>query len=496
MSKPGEHKMVQARILNYAQEVGWNFVSREEAEARRGKSGGQGCSPSLFFDELLDSKVREFNPLYSDAEGALIGVFKHLHTDIHGNRDFVDFLRNKGKFFDHEEKRERDLILIDYDDLNATPARRRNVYEVTEDWTFHIGHYGTREDVVFLINGIPVLVIECKNADKNEAIALGMDQIRRYHRETPELFVSQQLFTATDAIGFAYGVTWNIVRRNIFNWKLTESGFSNPLHGGKGGQECPPSFFNPHGEIDKTTHRLPHWQQGEAWVFVTWRLGDSLPKAKLDQWKAERAIWLTHHPEPWDDRTEAGYHERFSRQIDEWLDQGSGSCVLKDPANAKTVADALRHFDGERYELASFVVMPNHVHVVFRPLGAHALPEIMKSWKGFTAREINKRIGKTGTLWQDEYWDRLIRNERHFFKVAEYILENPVKAQLKEWEYLLWKKESGLSSPLPSSNGGQECPPSFHGGLENPPSVDIPGRLEARVKSFCSIPNILSFLKD
>ena len=76
-----------------------------------------------------------------------------------------------------------------------------------------------------------MLVIECKNAGKDEAIALGIDQIRRYHRETPELFVPQQLFTATDAIGFSYGVTWNTVRRNIFNWKLTEHGFSNPCSG-------------------------------------------------------------------------------------------------------------------------------------------------------------------------------------------------------------------------------------------------------------------------
>ena len=127
-------------------------------------------------------------------------------------------MRNRGKFFDHEEKRELDLILIDYDE----PAR--NVYEVTEEWAFHNGRYGTREDVVFLINGIPVLVIECKNAGQDEAIALGVDQIRRYHHETPELFVSQQIFTATDAIGFAYGVSWNTVRRNIFNWKDTQVG--------------------------------------------------------------------------------------------------------------------------------------------------------------------------------------------------------------------------------------------------------------------------------
>jgi len=520
MPTPGEQKAVQARILAYAEAVGWTFVSREEAEQRRGLKESGLSSPlgslrnagrnaraplSLFFDGLLDAKVREFNPRYAEAEGALLGVFKHLHTDIYGNREFVDFLRNRGKFFDHEERRERDLILIDYDDPT------RNVFEVTEEWAFHNGHYGTREDVVFLINGIPVRVIECKNVNKDEAIALGVDQIRRYHTETPELSVSQQPFTATDAIGFSYGVTWSTVRRCIFNWKLTESGFSNPLHSlGKGGLENPPSFFNPYGEIEKTSHHLPHWQQAQAWVFVTWRLGDSLPKAKLDQWKQEREIWLKyHHPEPWDEKTEAEYHERFSRQIDDWLDQGSGSCVLKDPANAKVVSDALRHFDGERYELASFVVMPNHVHVLFRPHGENALAGIVKSWKGFTAREINRRIGKKGALWQDEYWDRLLRNEQHFFKVAEYVRANPVKAKLREGEGIL---ESGLSGQLPERKGGLENPPSVDegkgglenppsvdegkGGLETPPSVEVPGRFEAKVKCFCAIPQVLAFLKD
>lgn len=223
MPTPGEHKTVQARILAYAEAIGWTIVNREEAEKRRGfdsevPPADRAKNRSLFFDDLLDAKVREFNPLYAEAEGALLGQFHHLHTDIYGNREFVEHLRNRGKFFDHKEKRERDLILIDY----ADPEN--NVFEVTEEWAFHNGHYGTREDVVFLINGIPVLMIECKNANKDEAIALGVDQIRRYHSETPELFVSQQLFTATDAIGFSYGVSWNTVRRNIFNWKDEEVG--------------------------------------------------------------------------------------------------------------------------------------------------------------------------------------------------------------------------------------------------------------------------------
>ena len=95
---------------------------------------------------------------------------------------------------------------------------------MTEEFYVHNGHYGTREDVVFLINGIPVLVIECKNATKDEAIALGVDQIRRYHVETPEVMVPEMVFTATEAIGFSYGVTWNTVRRNIFNWKHEQIG--------------------------------------------------------------------------------------------------------------------------------------------------------------------------------------------------------------------------------------------------------------------------------
>ncbi len=223
MSIPTEHKTVQARILEYAQDIGWTFVSRNEAEQRRGfdlnvaiDACAKGCS--LFFDDVLDAKMREFNPLYDEPKDALLNQLYHLHTNIYGNREFISYLRNEGKFFVRKENRELDLLLIDYDDPT------RNIFEVTEEWAFHNGNYGTREDVVFLINGIPVLVIECKNADKDEAIALGIDQIRRYHRETPELFVPEQLFTATDAIGFSYGVTWNTAQRNIFNWKDEEMG--------------------------------------------------------------------------------------------------------------------------------------------------------------------------------------------------------------------------------------------------------------------------------
>lgn len=230
MPKPGEHKTVQARILQYAHDIGWAIISRAEAEQRRGfdssgtSSQEKARHASFFFDDLLYQKVREFNPLYAESPGTLTSQLRRLSANIYGNRDFLTFLRNGGKFFHAAENRELDLMLVDYADIGREAHKRHNVYEVTEEYYWHNGHFGNREDVVFLINGIPVLVVECKNADKDEGIALGIDQIRRYHTETPELFIPQMAFTATDALGLDYGATWNTVRRNLFHWKHEQVG--------------------------------------------------------------------------------------------------------------------------------------------------------------------------------------------------------------------------------------------------------------------------------
>ena len=224
MPLPGEHKTVQARILEYAQEIGWTYVSQKEAERRRGfnpdapSPAAAALGASLYFDDLLYQKVRDFNPHYTEPPGALVGVLQRLQTNIYGNREFLTFLRNQATFLHPEEGRELNLALIDYD------YPERNVYEVTEEFALNNGLHCNREDVVFLMNGIPVLVIECKNATKEEAIALGIDQLRRYHEETPEMMVPEMVFTATEAIGFSYGVTWNTVRRNIFNWRAEQAG--------------------------------------------------------------------------------------------------------------------------------------------------------------------------------------------------------------------------------------------------------------------------------
>lgn len=224
MSTPTEHKSVQARILKYAEKIGWTFVSRSEAEERRGFDR-TGVSPrekaknaSWFFTETLYEKVKEFNPEFKDSKAELLRRLSLPLPSIHGNREFLNYLQGKKTFFSPKENREFNLVLINYDEPE------QNIYEVTEEYYLFNGQYANREDVVFLINGIPVLVIECKNATSDEALAVGIDQIRRYHRETPEFFVPQQIFTVTESIGFSYGVTWNTVKRNIFNWKVEETG--------------------------------------------------------------------------------------------------------------------------------------------------------------------------------------------------------------------------------------------------------------------------------
>lgn len=224
MPKPTEHKSVQARILKYAEEIGWRYISQSEAEQRRGFDPS-GASPrekaknaSRFFTDTLFEKIKEFNPKFKDTKEELLRKLNLPLPTIAGNRDFLQHLQGEKTFFSKEENREFNLILINYGEQD------KNVYEVTEEYYLFNGQYANREDVVFLINGIPVLVIECKNATKDEAIAIGIDQIRRYHRETPEFFCPEQIFTATESIGFSYGVTWNLIKRNIFNWKEGEIG--------------------------------------------------------------------------------------------------------------------------------------------------------------------------------------------------------------------------------------------------------------------------------
>ncbi len=199
-------------------------------------------------------------------------------------------------------------------------------------------------------------------------------------------------------------------------------------------------FFNPRGNIEKTHHHLPHWQQGEVPVFVTFRLADSLPQELLDAWQRDREAFHAANPPPWDEITEACYHGLFSEQLDEHLDSGLGCCALREPSIAQVVVDRLHHFDGQRYQLLSYVLMPNHAHVLFTLGTDESLADTLQGWKGVSSRLIHKQgLCPLNPFWQADYYDRLIRSPEHLARVKAYIRENPAKAGLLSG-YVFWER--------------------------------------------------------
>ena len=168
---------------------------------------------------------------------------------------------------------------------------------------------------------------------------------------------------------------------------------------------------------------LPHRDEVGLLQFLTFRLADSLPQEKLRQLEEELAL-----------QTETAREVERRKRIERWLDAGMGCCALKHPRMAETMENALLHFDGSRYRLVAWCIMPNHVHVLIQP--GHPLSGIVQSWKSYTGRwalahNAELELGVPGqSLWMREYWDRYIRDETHLRQTIAYIHENPVKAGL------------------------------------------------------------------
>jgi putative transposase len=160
---------------------------------------------------------------------------------------------------------------------------------------------------------------------------------------------------------------------------------------------------------------VPHFDSQDVIQFVTYRLADSLPQEALAR------LAVAAQPESLRDKM---------------LDRGWGACWLRCAEIAKIVENAFLAFDGMRYRLHAWTVMPNHVHVLFTALPEYPLGTIVSSWKRFTAREANKQLGRNGAFWQADYWDRFVRNETHFAAAVTYIDQNPVKAGLVDADHL------------------------------------------------------------
>mgnify|MGYP005848753209 CR=1 FL=1 len=158
---------------------------------------------------------------------------------------------------------------------------------------------------------------------------------------------------------------------------------------------------------------LPHLDTPGLLQMITCRLADALPAQVIERIKQQTP----------------NASER-QKKIEAWLDAGHGSCHLRHPANAAIVEQAFCHFDGERYRLLAWCVMPNHFHALIETLPNHPLADVVHSWKSYSSKQINQRLGRTGTFWQREYFDRFIRDDQHLLAVINYIHQNPVKAGL------------------------------------------------------------------
>lgn len=209
-----ERSAVQNPMLRYADSIGWTYISPDEAlKLRNGDTG-------LYFTSILEAQLLKLNPgvVTPDRTTDILRRLNLLEPTIEGNRDALSWLRGEQSIFVPEENRERNIKLIDFDNCD------RNLFHVTDEWKQQGTVYNNRADIVFLINGIPVAVAETKAAGKTDGLAEGIQQIRRYHRETPQMFISSQVFEVTELVNFYYGITWNTSRKNLFDWKEEQSG--------------------------------------------------------------------------------------------------------------------------------------------------------------------------------------------------------------------------------------------------------------------------------
>ena len=209
-----ERGSVQRPLIRYAEEVGWEYLPPEEAlRLRRGETG-------VVLHEVLVHQLQRLNPGVVDLESAeeLVRRLTTVRPSIEGNLAAWEYLAGLKTVYVEAERRERNVRFLEPSRVEA------NALHVTEEFTFTSGTNTIRSDVVFLINGIPVVVVETKAATRPEGIAEALDQLRRYHREGPELMALVQLHAVTHLIRFYYAPTWNLSPKALFNWKDEQAG--------------------------------------------------------------------------------------------------------------------------------------------------------------------------------------------------------------------------------------------------------------------------------
>ena len=201
--------------------------------------------------------------------------------------------------------------------------------------------------------------------------------------------------------------------------------------------------FQPDAETHIQRGKLPHWRQWGATYFVTARLADSVPTGVAADWRHRRDVWLSAHgirtadeiPQLTDAQRHE-YHREFTAKFHELLDAGHGECLLARPSSAELLRARLTAGHATAYHLDAWCIMPNHFHALVEPAAKVPLGEIVRHWKGGSAADINRALGRKGGLWQKESFDHIVRSEEQLAHFRRYIADNPKKAGLSEG-YLL-----------------------------------------------------------
>ncbi len=170
---------------------------------------------------------------------------------------------------------------------------------------------------------------------------------------------------------------------------------------------------------------LPHLHQDGKLQFMTFRLADSLPQTKLNELREYKINFEKHNPKPWNTATSSQYHRAINSKTEYWLEQGYGDCVLRSPDVRQILIDAFDFVNNGRCLILGYVIMPNHVHILLIPLGNNDTSEVMGSVRRFSANRINKLLGRSGRLWSQEVFDRMIRSNEHLEYCINYLKNNP-----------------------------------------------------------------------
>ena len=170
--------------------------------------------------------------------------------------------------------------------------------------------------------------------------------------------------------------------------------------------------------------QLPHVVQNNTIYFVTFRLADSIPRVKLEQWKHELTQWTRENPPPHTTVQKEQFADLGYRQMERWLDMGAGACILNQTDVRGAIEECLRFGDGKSYWLGDFVIMPNHVHVLVQPDERMSLRQIIAPWRTISTQKINKLLGIRGKLWQRDWFDHIVRNQGSLGRIRRYIREN------------------------------------------------------------------------